>query len=172
MDEDLLLILRMRSGDEEAIDAFVTKYYAAILRYCQFHIPDSFEAEDLTQEVFVRFFRNLPQYRHYGKAANYLYAIAGNACRDWHRRERPASLEETPEPAVEPLAAADLRLDLRRALDNLPEEQREVAILCLLQGRTQREAAAILGISLPLVKYRLRQAKKQMRNDLKTEECK
>ena len=83
MDADFLLLHRMRHGDDQAIEDFVRKYYPLILRYCHLHIQDTGYAEDLTQETFARFFRNLSQYQHYGKAANYLYVIAGNLCRDY-----------------------------------------------------------------------------------------
>ena len=73
---DDLLVQKMRMGDERALDAFVTKYYPAILKYCRLHIDDYSYAEDMAQETFARFFRTLKQYRHYGKAANYLYVIA------------------------------------------------------------------------------------------------
>ena len=97
MDADLLLIRKMRQGDEDAVEAFVRKYYPVILRYCRVHIPDPGYAEDMTQETFARFFRSLPQYRHYGKAANYLYVIAGNCCRDHCRKHRELPLDELPE---------------------------------------------------------------------------
>ena len=70
MDEDFWLIRRMKQGDEQAIEDFVRKYYPVILRYCRIHIQDPGYAEDMTQETFARFFRTLPQYQHYGKAAN------------------------------------------------------------------------------------------------------
>ena len=86
MDGDFLLLHRMQNGDDQAIESFVRKYYPKILRYCHLHIKDSGFAEDLTQETFARFFRTLHQYQHYGKAANYLYVIAGNLCRDYYRK--------------------------------------------------------------------------------------
>ena len=86
MDADFLLLHRMRHGNDQAIEDFVRKYYPMNLRYCQLHIQDLGYAEDLTQETFARFFRTLHQYQHYGKAANYLYVIAGNLCRDHHKR--------------------------------------------------------------------------------------
>ncbi len=86
MDTDILLIQKMRMGDERAVELFVEKYFSRILRYCRSHIGDPSYAEDMTQETFVRFFRTLPQYRHYGKAANYLYAIASNVCSDYYRK--------------------------------------------------------------------------------------
>lgn len=170
MDEDLLLILRMRAGDDSAVDTFVRKYYPSIFRYCRMHVPDVMYAEDLTQETFVRFFQSFGNYRHSGKAANYLYTIASNACRDYLRRSPEASLDALPEePACMP-EMTDLRLDLRRAMDSLPPEVRAVAELSLIRGFTQKEISRILGIGLPLVKYRTARAKKLLQNALREEE--
>ena len=159
MDADFLLLHRMRNGDDQAIEDFVRKYYPVILRYCHLHIKDAGYAEDLTQETFARFFRNLCQYQHYGKAANYLYVIAGNLCRDYHKRPGDIPMEELPEQPVYQMEVLDLRLDVHRALEKLPPELREVTILYFFQELKQKEIARILGIGLPLVKYRIRRAK-------------
>ena len=110
MDADFLLLRRMRQGDEDAIEEFVRKYYPLILRYCRLHLPDTDEAEDVTQEAFARFFRTLPQYQHYGKAANYLYVIAGNLCRDSFKKIRPLPLDEVPEQPQEVTPELDRRM--------------------------------------------------------------
>ena len=159
MDADFLLLHRMYQGDEKAIEEFVTKYYPMILRYCRFHLPDEGDAEDVTQEVFARFFGTLSTYQHYGKAANYLYVIAGNLCRDSARKEKPIPMEELPEAPVEQTAELDRQMDVRRALGRLPPELREVAVLYYYQELPQRRIGKILGIGLPLVKYRIRRAK-------------
>ena len=159
MDSDFLLLHRMRHGDDQAIEDFVRKYYPRVLRYCHLHIKDAGYAEDLTQETFARFFRTLSQYQHYGKAANYLYVIAGNLCRDHHRRPGEISMEGLPEQPVYQMETLDLRLDVHRALEQLPPELREVTILYFFQELKQKEIAKILGIGLPLVKYRIRRAK-------------
>ena len=159
MDADFLLLRRMRQGDEMAIEDFVRKYYPLIVRYCRLHLWDAEEAEDVTQEVFARFFRTLPQYQHYGKAANYLYVIAGNLCRDSHKKIHPLPLEELPEQTREMPPALDRRIDVRRALDSLPPVLREVAVLYFYQELPQLSIAKILGIGLPLVKYRIKRAK-------------
>lgn len=78
MGPDALLFHRMKRGETEAVDQFVEKYYPLVLRYCRLHIRDPGYAEDAAQETFARFFQALPRYRHQGKAANYLYVIAGN----------------------------------------------------------------------------------------------
>lgn len=159
MDADFLLLRRMRQGEEEAIEEFVRKYYPLILRYCRLHLTDTDEAEDVTQEVFARFFRTLPQYQHYGKAANYLYVIAGNLCRDSFKKIRPLPLDQVPEQPQEVTPELDRRMDVRRALDSLPPELREAAVLYFYQELPQSSIGKILGIGLPLVKYRIKRAK-------------
>lgn len=159
MDADLLLILCMKNGDERSVEEFVRKYYPAILRYCRLHVHDQGYAEDMTQETFARFFRTLSRYQHRGKILNYLYTIAANVCLDQLRRQQEIPMEELPEQPVYEMDSAERRMDVHRALDSLPEELREVAILYFLQGCRQREIAAILGIGLPLVKYRVRRSK-------------
>lgn len=159
MDRDLLLVQKMRMGDEKAIEAFVTKYYPRILSYCQVHTGDHGYAEDMTQETFERFFRSLKQYRHYGKAANYLYVIAANACNDHHRRHREIVTETMPEQADTRVDDPEQRLDVQAAFRRLPEEVRETAVLYFLQEQKQKDIAVMLGIGLPLVKYRIRRAR-------------
>lgn len=163
LDLDYLLVQRMRIGDEKALDAFVTKYYPAILKYCHLHIDDYGYAEDMAQETFARFFRTFKQYRHYGKAANYLYVIAANACRDYYRQNRELTLDELPESPDERVESPEIQVEVRMALDSLPEEIREVAILYFLQERKQKDIAAVLGIGLPLVKYRIGRARELLR---------
>ena len=161
MDRDDLLVLKMRGGDERALETFVEKYYSAILRYCRLHIDDRGYAEDMAQETFARFFRTLGQYRHYGKAANYLYAIAANACRDYYRQNqnRELPMEQLPETRDARSEDPELRTQVRMAFDSLPDDLREVAALYFVEERKQKDIAAVLGIGLPLVKYRIARAR-------------
>lgn len=164
MDMDFLLMQKMRMGDEKAVEAFVTKYYAQILRYCRLHVGDYGYAEDMTQETFERFFLNLKKYRHYGKAANYLYVIAGNLCKDFYRKNREITVERFPEgtafrPGTRDGESPEKRAEIGMAFQSLPEEIREAAVLYFVQERKQKEIAEILGIGLPLVKYRIKRAR-------------
>lgn len=170
MDSDFLLIRRMKNGDDTAIETFVQKYYPVILRYCHLHLSDKSYAEDATQEVFARFFRTLNQYQHYGKAQNYLYVIAANICRDFYRNPQEESIEELPEEPVCEMSPLDLRLDVNMALDKLPPELKDVTILFFFQEVKQKEIAKILGIGLPLVKYRIKRAKELLAGYLGKEE--
>ena len=169
MDGDFLILHRMQNGDDQAIESFVRKYYPKIMRYCHLHIKDSGFTEDLTQETFARFFASLDRYKHYGKAANYLYVIAGNLCRDHYRRQSELPLADLPEPADRPLDTLDTRLDLQDAFRVLPPEIQPAAVLFFLQERKQREIAKILGIGLPLVKYRIHKARELLAQFLRKE---
>ena len=91
---DFLLILQMKQGNEKAFDKFVRKYYAEILSYCRYHCLDQAEAEDLTQETFLRFMENIASYHHIGKAKNYLYVIAGNLCKNHAKKWKAESVEQ------------------------------------------------------------------------------
>ncbi len=159
VDLDALLIRKMRLGDEEALEAFVKKYYPKILRYCRAHVRDIGDAEDMTQETFVHFFRTLKQYRHYGKAVNYLYVIAANVCRDYHRKEKEIPMGELPERPDRSTELLDEQIAVGMALERLPDDLREAAVLYFLQECRQKDIARILGIGLPLVKYRIRRTK-------------
>lgn len=178
MDKDFFLIHKMKNGDEAAMEGFIRSYYPLILNYCYYHIAVRDSAEDITQETFERFFRSLPNYRHDGKALNYLYTIAGNLCRDFYKKEgrqspgKANAQEILKDRAVQKDQTEETarRLDMERALGKLPEELREVIILYYFQELKLREIAEVLKIGLPLVKYRIKRAREQLGELLKEEE--
>lgn len=188
MQQDFLLVWKMKNGDEKAMDVFVRQYYARILQYCSYHCADREWAQDLTQETFERFFRRLADYQQHGKALNYLYTIARNLCIDWGRKNRGVVVESVAEVEDERNVAVqgkrtvgqgggtdetgrlDEKLFIEAALAKLPEELREVVILHYFQELSMRESADILQIGLPLVKYRIKKAKELLREFLGEEE--
>lgn len=172
---DFLLIKEMKQGSEHAFDAFIRKYYEDILRYCSYHCFDIKYAEDLTQETFVRFFTKLSDYRYKGKTKNYLYTVAGNLCKDYLKKIKEIPVEETEENRelefTERQAENVLnRIIIEQALRKLPDEQQEVVVLYYFQELKLAEIAGTLQIGLPLVKYRLKQAKIQLEKLLRKEE--
>lgn len=157
----------MKQGDEAAFDSFVHKYYQEILSYCGYRCPDKEYAQDITQETFVRFFANLPAYQSKGKTKNFLYTIAGNLCKDYFKKAKEVPVEESElssqiEGVEHPMEHVINQIAVADALRDLPDELREVVTLYYFQELKLREIADILQISLPLVKYRLREAKMQL----------
>lgn len=175
MDAEFRLLREIKRGSEYACEQFVRSYYPQILTYCRYHCPDRTYAEDLAQETFAHFFAGLPHYRHRGRAKQYLYTIAGNLCRDYYKKkrevpmeaERFSGLEEAGEGRIEEVQTM---LELEQAMDGLPEEWKEVIILFYFQDLRIAEIADILQIGVPLVKYRLKQARGRLKELLEEEE--
>lgn len=169
MDSDWILIYKMKQGNDGAWEQFIRKYYADILKYCFFHCQNRQSAEDLTQEVFLRFISALDRYQHRGKAKNYLYTIAGNLCKDQRILNPAVSLEELADMDSDFSVKLDERMMLEAAIRCLPEEFREVILLHYYQGLKLSDIADVLKIGLPLVKYRLKRAKELLRKELEHE---
>ena len=174
MDFDLLLIQKMKHGNENAFDVFVRKHYEEILKYCSYHCLDTSYAEDLTQETFLHFFEKLSDYRYIGKTRNYLYTIAGNLCKDYYKKKRESLLEEQSrefQNSPRQSETEDIlnKITIEAALNKLPEELREVIILYYFQELKLAEIADTLQIGLPLVKYRIKQGKMRLEKMLREE---
>lgn len=160
MDMDFLLVQKVKNGDPQASEDFIQKYYPAIYQYCFLHIHNRYDAEDMTQETFMRFFSSLNNYQNCGKTKNYLYCIAGNIIKNHYKKKKDLLLDEIPEIPDQQMNDIEIRLDVERAIDHLPDDLREVTILFFFQDFKQREIAKLLNIKLSLVKYRIGQAKK------------
>lgn len=172
MYSEFLAIQKIKNGNEEACEWLVEKYYASIYQYCFLHIHDTYCAEDMVQETFLRFFAALDNYTFRGKTKNYLYSIAGNIIRNYYKKKKEVLTDKIPEGFESSIDIADnrsdmisgldieLRLDVEHAVDSMPDEIRETAILFFFQGLKQREIADLLDIKLSLVKYRVGKAKK------------
>lgn len=169
---EILLLLAQNAGIvfSNAFDLFVHKYYQEILSYCYHHCFDQTYAEDFTQETFIRFFSKLPDYHYKGKTLNYLYTIAGNLCKDYLKKTKEMLLEEIE--LVEENQTEQIlnRVLIEQVLEQLPDESREVLTLYYFQELILTEISDTLQIGLPLVKYRLQKARKQLRELLGKEE--
>lgn len=170
MYNDFLLIRKMKQGDDNALDLFVRKYYQEILNYCHYHCFDKTYAEDLTQETFIRFFTRLPDYHYKGKTLNYLYTIAGNLCKDYFKKTKEMLLEENEFVEENQTEQILNKVLIEQALALLPDESREVLTLYYFQELKLTEISDTLRIGLPLAKYRLQKARKQLGELLGKEE--
>ena len=79
-DDDLVELIRL--GDEKAADELIKRYYRSILHYCRNHCFNQEKAEDLTQETFLKLFKNLSGYKGKRRFRAYLYTIANHLCID------------------------------------------------------------------------------------------
>jgi len=171
-DAELIALLREKpsAGVAALYDRYGRLVYAVALRI----VRDHGAAEEITQDVFLRCWRAIDRYRpEQGSLAAWLLSIAHNRAIDELRSRRGrelrrTSVEDIPEPVVlDPgFDAALLRGDVRRALEGLPDNQREVVELIYWSGLTRREIAERLQLPLGTVHTRLRLAMDKLRQAL------
>lgn len=119
----------------------------------------------------MKFFKSFDNYNHYGKALNYLYVIASNECKDYYKKKKEIAVEDVTkvkklENYSDTSENIEIKIEVEIALEKLPEELKEVAILFFINDVKQKEIAKILGIGLSLVKYRVKKAKRLLKEYL------
>jgi RNA polymerase sigma-70 factor, ECF subfamily len=154
---DEALARRAAAGQREAFEELVRRHrarvFALALRICR--NPD--DAEDALQETFIAAYRALPRFDGRARVSTWLYRIATNKCYDIIARRRPAadagSVPEAADPR-DPFARSRQGELLTRALDGLPEQFREAALLCDVCGLTPAEAGEVAGVPEGTMKSR------------------
>lgn len=147
---------------EEKLAQMVAQYERMLLHMCYIYLRDRGLAEDATQETFLKAYKAMPAFRGECSEKTWLMKIAMNTCRDmtrgsWFRWvDRRVALDMLPEPASE---AAYRDIDaLVQAIGKLPAKYKEVVLLYFYQRMTMKEVAYSLGIAVPTVSKRIKQA--------------
>jgi RNA polymerase sigma-70 factor (ECF subfamily) len=138
---------RAKDGDMEALHFLYVRYSPDVLRFVRSLVGDHHEAEDITQNVFAKLMTAIHKYEQREVPfAAWLLRVARNATLDHMRAQRATPVEEV---RVRDDAHAQISFergqDLRRALEQLPEEQREVLVLRHIVGLSPVEIADALG---------------------------
>jgi len=159
---ELRLVSRLLAGDEGAIGGIYELYRDRIFAFCVAMLGNRQEAEDATGEVFIRLMKRYASIDRPEFFKAWLFRIARNHCIDRTRARRPV-----PElPTLESMQDRDssVRVAVRSALALLPKKYREVIILIDLEGFSQPDAAAVIGIrSVTALKQRLYRARRKLR---------
>ena len=164
MTTDGELIQRAATGDRGAFDDLYKRYARPVFGLALRRLGDRGRAEDAVQETFASIWRSAASYRpERGPGAPWLYAVARNAIVDRARvrTETPADIPDEPAPGPTPLDQAEhswVSWQVHRALEELPEREREVIMLAYWSGLSQSEVAEFLGVPLGTVKTRTRSA--------------
>jgi RNA polymerase sigma-70 factor (ECF subfamily) len=171
------LIERARGGDIDAFSSLVEAHSGRVYRTLRGLSLEPDEAEEVTQEVFVRAWRGLRQFEGRAQLSTWLYRIAYNEAqrRLARRRSSATSGEYAPEEALHdvpdrPQRGPEARaLDrefgsiLARALRELPDERRVAVVLRDIEGLSTEEAASVIGIRQAAFKSRLHRGRMQLR---------
>jgi RNA polymerase sigma-70 factor (ECF subfamily) len=156
--EDDELMLLVRAGERAAMAVLVERYHARLVSFCAKLTVDAAVGEELTQETFLRLWRQRGHYRAEGKLAVLLYTTARNLCRNhrrsWRRRLRwfaPGAPPEEPSAPAQSVGAVDAILererqrDIQLAIAELSGKLREALVLRFEHGLPYDQIATIVG---------------------------
>ena len=182
---DTSLVERCRTNDEAAFNEVVARYKTKIYNYIYRMTGSSDDAEDLTQEVFIRMYTSIDSFRSQSSLNTWLFRIAGNLCIDRFRRSKNRTAayslddpigdsegettHEVPDHTYEPqrlLENEEMAEQIQRALAQLPEKLRATLLLHDIEGLPYEEIAQVVGCPLGTVKSRLFNARMQLRQRL------
>ena len=147
----------MVDGDELALRELLRRYERPLSHFIYRHTGGR-DVEDLYQDTWLRVVQHAARFDPGRRFSTWLFQIAVNLCRDWHRRPPPDPAHLPDSIAKDDLPAAEARIDAARLLATLPEPQREVLLLRYYQGLTEDEVAHILDCPKGTVKSRLHNA--------------
>ena len=185
---DRLLVDRFKGGDATAFDEMVTRYWDRIYSMAHQMLRNPQDAEEVTQDAFIRAHRGLGNFRGEAAFSTWLYQIATNLARNrywyWWRRKRDQSVsldapigadndttlaEVIPAEVETPgdiTVTQEFVARIGKAMNRLSPKHREVLTLRNIKNLSYEEIAAILGVSVGTVKSRIARARESLRSKL------
>jgi RNA polymerase sigma-70 factor (ECF subfamily) len=176
-DEEKIWVQQSRNGDPSAFEPLIRAHQRMIHSLAYRMTGSLADAEDLTQETFIRAYRQLDSYQGTAKFSSWLYRIAVNACLTWRQREtrrsevhRDWSADTAGQPENHsPADRDDVSRTVQAALMKLPAKQRAAVVLTVYDGHNHAEAAKILGCSETTVSWRIFAARRKLKRLLSAE---
>lgn len=180
MEDDVQLIRRILLGDNEAFSTLVQKHQKGVHALVWRKVGDFHFAEEVTQDVFLQVYKNLPKLKDPSQFAGWLYVITDRLCIRWFRRNkaRMQSLEATPLEEVERSSYTHYVVEQRetetiehhheivkKLLAKLPESERTVMTLYYLGEMTSQEISKFLGVSVNTITSRLQRGRERLRKE-------
>ena len=186
-DRDAALVRAIQAGDMAAFDQMVVKHKDKLFNMVYWLLGDYQEANDCSQEIFIKVFKSIKKFRSESSFSTWLYRIAINTCKNrlkssayrWKKKTVPLENPESskggnlsykiqnnsPSPANE-LEKKERLMMIQKAINALPQEQNRVIVLRDIQGLSYQEISDITGLNLGTVKSRLARARLELRKNL------
>jgi len=177
--EDGHIIYKCLNGEPEAFGFLVDKYKESIYGFAYAKLLNFHDAEDVTQEVFIKAYQKLRTLKRFDSFLAWLYSITSNLCKTWIRarsRRPDGQFMEDKDPELlevisidsyrNSLARESLNEEIQDALESLPEMYRQVLTLYYFSGMNYREIARFLGASPMTILKRLSRARSQLKEEM------
>ena len=178
--DDVQLVRKILSGDDEAFNALVRKYQKGVHALAWRKVGDFHFAEEITQDVFLQVYKSLPTLKDPHQFVGWLYVITDRLCIDWLRKRKLTmqSLEDTPVKEIDKSSYTHYLSEQRetetteghselvkKLLEKLPESERTVVTLYYLGEMTTQEIGKFLGVSVNTITSRLRRARARLQKE-------
>ena len=181
MDRDAQLMLDLAQGDRSAFERIISAHKQRVMNIAYRFLQNSSDAEDVTQEVFIRTYSSLRSYNPQFKFSTWLYRIASNFIIDHWRKKKidvfsldhqkkldrdlpPIQVPADEESIVTKFETSQLRDRIERTLERIPSSLREVFVWRHINELSYEEIAEIKGLPTGTIKNRVFQAKELIRN--------
>jgi RNA polymerase sigma factor (sigma-70 family) len=169
--EDAALVRRCLRGDAQAVRTLIEQFQAEVFGLCVRMLRHRHDAEDVTQEVFLRIFRSLRGWDATRPLRPWILSIAVNRCRTWlsQRSRRPETVDYLQEVAAGPPAddAAELASEIAAAVAELRHEYRAAFVMFHEQGRPYEDIALVLERPVGTIKTWLHRARMEVLDRLR-----
>ncbi len=158
--DDAGLVRAFLAGERAAFDAIVLRHQRPVYQLCFRFVRNHEDAADLAQEVFVRAFKGLKNFKGDAQLSTWLYRVGVNVCLNRVSARKPETEELEPTRHIDTraddpfhlVARGEKAAEVRRAIAQLPPKQRATLLLRVYQELSHEEIAAILGSSVGAVK--------------------
>lgn len=170
------LVKNACNGDNTAREEIIRRFHDQIYRLVLFRVKNRADAEDITQEVFIKVLKNIRKLKNPEHLKPWIYAIAVNQVKDFFKKKRlllflgiSADLEQLPAPVPETASNRSVEKNnfhrlLNRFLETLPQSERETFLLKYIDGLTIAEVARVLGKNENTIKTHLYRSVNKLKN--------
>ncbi len=177
-DDDSALMLRVGTGDQKAFAALMDRHLTRTVRLAARLLGSEAQADDVAQEAFVRVWRHAPTWQDSAargaRFTTWLYKIVSNLVIDEKRKRVNVAIDDIAEPLDEGapngervLIDRQRAVEVRKALEQLPDRQRDAFVLCFYEEYSNRDAAAALDVSVKALESLLVRARRSLRDLLR-----
>ena len=171
MPDELILFEKMQRGDTSALEYFFREYTDVLYYRALGFVKDNLTAEDIVQEVFIRFWQLRKNLKITDSVPGYLCKAVDHRCHNYlehlkvkHRYEESQKWEEVMEEVSEDEEELNIKRErLKMFVDSLPEKCREIFILACIEGLKYKQVAEKLDVSVNTVKTQLKSAYSKVR---------
>lgn len=177
---DKNLIQQYFKGDEESLEILIAKYLKLIYSFIYKNVGDQAVAEDITQEVFIKVWKNLKKFDQNKNFSPWLFQIAKNTSIDYLRKKKSipfskfenekgqnAFIDNMPAPSANLIEKLSDKEILASAMQNLPEKDQKIINLRHNDGLSFKEISAIFNESINTIKSRYRRTLANMKKNIK-----